>query len=97
MAARPVPRRALQVCTALANNSKHRLKTMIASAQGVLDNNVRLTARERAHYTQAIGVGEAMYELFDKISKLKVPAAPPEGPRKVGRPSQREIDAAARR
>lgn len=85
------------MCTALANNSKHRLKTMITAAQGVLDNNVRLTARERAHYAQAVSVAEAMYELFDKVSKLKVPAAPPAAVRKVGRPSQKEIDAAARR
>jgi hypothetical protein len=97
MAARPVPRRALLVCLALANNSKHRLKTMIAAAQGVLDNNVRLTARERTHYTQAVSVAEAMYELFDKISKLRVPAPPPAAVRKVGRPSQKEIDAASRR
>lgn len=97
MAARPVPRRALLMCTALANNSKHRLKTMITAAQGVLDNNVRLTARERAHYAQAVSVAESMYDLFDKISKLKVPNAPPDTPRKVGRPSQKEIDAAPRR
>ena len=95
MAARPVPRRALLMCTTLANHSKHRIETMIAAAENALENNVRLTARERAHYAKAIEVGHDMHALFHKISQLKVPPPPPETPRKAGRPSQKEVEAAA--
>lgn len=97
MAARPTPNRALALCIQLANNSKHRLETLIKAASNAMENNVRLTARDRSHYTAAIAVAEKMHKLFSEIAELRLPRDLADTPRKVGRPSQKEVAAAKAR
>lgn len=91
MAARPNPLSALKLVTRLAHNSKRRLDVSVENTKAALENNVRLTPAERKHYEECIACAKELAENFDMLSEAKLPKAPPRVPRKVGRPSQKEI------
>jgi hypothetical protein len=91
MAARPNPLSALKLCQSLAKNSRRRLEATVECAEAALETNVRLTAAERAHYTEAIAVAKKMLAPFTQVTSLVLPKAPPKVKRRIGRPSQREI------
>lgn len=91
MAARPYPLSALKLCIRLAKNSRRRLEASIETTENVLETNIRLTPAERAHYREAINAAKAMIAGFKDIAATPVPRAAPSTPRKIGRPSQKEI------
>lgn len=95
MAPRPAPNGALLLCVRLAGNSRRRLEIVVDTAQRAL-SGARITPREYTYYSGSISVATKMIKLFREIEALKVPKPPPEAPRKIGRPTKGEIEAAAR-